>query len=240
MVVVGFWLTNSTSNPITTTADEDVVAIEDHPSDTVIDFYSLWLEAAQANDTDPYARELPTRDVLSTSLQEKILAGAEDFATGTHDPVLCTTVLPDNLRTTVISQQPIAAQVLIISREETPRSLAVVNLVGVDGHWQIDDISCDASESGPEIGEFSFDRSGFLLKHSVQPPLDPTKWYVIYEDDGVLGYSAVLNFNEESTCTDSDTTTLSCDDNGLAEAMQVHVQGNMSEAGVEVVRLQVQ
>ena len=218
-------------------SETEVEAIEASPVDAVMDLYRPWLNAIQDPETDPYTKELNTKEFLSKELSEKINATKEDFMIGISDPVLCTTVLPDGLRTKTILHQADKAQVLVMSREEIPRALAVVKLSGVNGSWQIDDISCDAGEEGPELGEFTFDKEGFLLKESVQPPLDPNKWYVVYEREGVLGYTAVLNTNESSECVDLDGNSITCGDGGFAEAMRVHVQGDMQEAGVDVIRV---
>lgn len=234
-----YWVRNKDNVSSNQNDDAPVVAVEANPVDTVMDFFRPWLNAITDPETDPYTKELPARDVLTTELRDKILAAQTDFESGDIDPVLCTTVLPDGLKTKTILRQADSAQILVLSRDEVPRALAVAKLTGVDGQWKIADIDCNAGEQGPELGEFTFDKEGFLLKESVQPPLDPTKWYVVYERDGVLGYTAVLNLNENSTCADSDGSSMTCGDGGFAEAMQVSVKGDMQEAGVDVVSVTV-
>lgn len=217
----------------------DVVPVEADPVDTVMDFYSLWLGAIKDKDANPYTNGLLEKPILSEALRDKLIAAQSDFEGALHDPILCTTVTPEKLRTKIISHEPVAAQILMLEGGDNARALAVVKLTGVDGEWQMSDVDCNAGEVPPEQGEYTFEQTGFLLGPSVKPPLDSNEWYVVYEKDGLKGFTAVLNFNENSSCTDEGGGAIACGDEQLRETMEVSVQGDMQETGVDVVNLKI-
>ena len=113
-----------------------------------------------------------------------------------------------------------------------------MNLISRDGLWEIADINCTSGEEAPDQGEFTFDREGFLLKQSVPPPLDPQFWYLVFEQEGTPGHTAPLLLGDESTCVNDDREG-SCSDDMLGEALRAHVQGNLTEAGVDVARIEI-
>ncbi len=242
IVLVGAFLVfRNTTDQTNDSSNEtgDIQAVEADPIDTVMDFYSTWLNAVKATDADPYTRGLLEEEILSQPMRERIQSAQADFEKDQADPVLCTTVTPEGFRTKVISREPADAQILMLERGDNIRALAVVTLTGVNGAWQIVDINCDAGEEAPPQGEFSFEKTGFLLGPSVQPPLDATKWYIVYAKDGLQGFTAVLNFIETSTCTDESGSTFTCGNEQLRETMEITVQGDMQETGVDVVNLTI-
>lgn len=216
-------------------ADSDQPRVDTEPVDAVMDFFQPWL-GLRASNTNPYDSDLLTSAPLSERFRTYVHEAEADFVAGISDPVLCAYTLPEKLRTKTILHQDTTAQVLLFGKEEQTLPRAVIYLVGNDGEWNIDRVDCNAGEVGPELGAFSFERSGYLLKDSVQPPLDPNTWYLVYEEDGLLGFTAALIFTENSSCTALDGSSLNCPD-ALFETMHVAIKGNISEAGVAVVEL---
>jgi hypothetical protein len=144
--------------------------------------------------------------------------------------------VPSKLRAKTVYENESAAQMLIMPKEKEGGIQSVVTLRAANDLWVITDISCSAGEQAPDQGEFSFDQTGFLLKQSVQPPLNSEYWHLVFEQNGVMGFTAPLFMGEEAKCNLSGTEE-SCSAANLAEVMQVRVRGQMTEAGVEVAHL---
>src|SRR5690606_13259273 len=123
---------------------------------------------------------------IGSALRDRLAGFEGQLAVGQEDPVLCMTELPEGLRTTRVYEQGEAAQFMITSTTKGQLGQAIVSMVAKNGLWQITDISCGNGETGPQ-GEFSFDRSGFLLKQ-VPAPLNSENWHLVYEEEGVLGH----------------------------------------------------
>lgn len=236
IVVCAIVLLQKNETNITKT-DEPNIPVEADPVDTVMDFYNQWVDARTATDTDPYAAGLNQNEDLTDLLKAELTAAQESFTTENTDPILCISTVPEGLKTRTVSRTDTTALVLLTERGGAGLPIALVRLVGVNGQWKLDNIDCNAGETGPTLGDYTFDRTGFLLKDSVQPPLDPNNWYLVYESDGINGYTAVLNFTDASNCTSQTGESATCP-NSLYEAEYVHVQGNMTEAGVEVVQIE--
>jgi hypothetical protein len=66
--------------------------------------------------------------------------------------------------------------------------------------------------------------------------LNSEYWHLVFEQNGVMGFTAPLFMGEEAKCNLSGTEE-SCSAANLAEVMQVRVRGQMTEAGVEVAHL---
>ena len=81
--------------------------------------------------------------------------------------------------------------------------------------------------------EFSFERTGNLLKSDVAP-LDPDLWYIVFEENGEKGHVAPLYFDDTSMCKAADGSEVVCNPDQFTNAADAVVKGEMSEAGVQV------
>lgn len=216
---------------------DDTTAIPtSDPLDDITGFYNEWLDALQAEDSDPVSAGLLDSSVLTPKMKEALTAAVA--AGGEVDPVLCQTSVPKKIGAKLIAQKDATAKVMVIARGEKMPGQSLASLVPQDGIWAIDKIECAYGETPPEQGEFSFEREGQLL-NSVPAPLDPEFWYLVYESDGVMGYTAKLIFDSESKCTDLDGVTGACDPNTFEETAPAFVQGEMSEAGLMVKHVEL-
>ena len=212
---------------------EPFTGVEGNPTDITVDFYKDWTRATNATDTDPVAAGLTAGDLIAPTLRTRLETALNDGA----DPVICQPVVPESVRTRTIYETEAEVQLMVLARDREIPGQTIITLEGQDERWRISDIYCGQGESAPQQGEFSFEQPGYLLKDSVEPPLDPSKWYLVYESGGIMGYTAVLNFNSDSTCVEADGTEVSCDAGFLTEAKHVLVAANMTESGAEVVRV---
>jgi hypothetical protein len=119
-----------------------------------------------------------------------------------------------------------------MARPSGPPEQAIVTVTAQDGGWYISGIRCTPGEVPPER-EFSFDNTGFLMKN-VPPPLDATRWYLIFSENGEDGHFAPLDFGPESMCGDA-----VCDPSTFREQAEAHVQGEMTETGVVVKKVEI-
>ena len=232
LVIAAAWLYQSRGYLFT--PPEQEVAMGE-PVDIVLDFYTPWLAAVQATTTDPYKEGLAKSPILSLELRKKIRDG-KDHGPAEADPVLCQVNTPTQITARPVFQHEDSAQVLVMSRDkEFPRQ-AIVSLLKYKDGWFINDIQCSLGEFAPER-EFSFDTEGFLLK-SVAPPLKAGTWHLVFEQNGQPGHVVPLFFNAESSCQEIDGTAGACDTSTFIEPSKARVQGEMSETGVTVKRLQ--
>jgi hypothetical protein len=207
------------------------------PFDIVLDFYESWLSARKSTSTDPYQLELPKNPLLSAELSAKLVDTQSDD-TLEIDPVLCLATLPEKIKVKSVFELEDQVQFVVsAARDKTLTGQSVVTLNRINEGWYIDEISCSNGESAP-VREFTFENEGFLLK-SVLPPLDPQYWHLVYAKDGLNGYAAPLFFDAESVCIDADGNESVCDVNQFTEASGAYVQGEMTEAGMNVRRLQL-
>lgn len=221
----------------TSTPAEDSAVPEGDPIDVALGFYNDWLDAVQSTTTDPYAAGLATDQRLSEVAQAYIAVTDKD---ADIDPVICQMETPERVGAKVSYVLEREAQYMMLARglaEKSSRQ-AVVDLVAQDGQWVINEISCVEGESMPDR-EFTFEREGFLLK-SVPPPLDPEYWHLVFEERGVQGHTAPLFFSEDSMCIDAAGVETVCNPDTLPEAGAALVKGQMTEAGVEVSRIELQ
>ncbi len=210
---------------------------DDDPRSLVVDFYEYWLQAAASTSTNPYDAGLTEVSILTPALKER-LAAAEGSAV---DPVLCQETIPEGIRTRVVYELDDSAQILVTYREATttPEVQALQTIITFERSemgWLMNDITCSSGES-EEVGEFSFEREGNLLK-SVPAPLNSDYWHLVYEENGQTGNAAPLFFDESSVCIAVDGTESTCDTNTFVEAQKVFLQAQMTEAGPKVKRLQ--
>jgi len=206
------------------------------PLDVATRLYSPWLSALQATSTEPdfglLLTTAPVTPELRSRLQQQI-----DQPTSDVDPVICQPMVPERLGAKVVYITDDKAELMVVTRGTKVPEQALYTLDWQDSDWIISDITCSRGELGPEQ-EYSFEREGNLLKDSLQPPLDSSKWHLIYTRDDVAGYAIPLEFNESSICV-SDVETV-CDPSILSEAAAAKIQGAMQESGVLVERLELQ
>lgn len=202
------------------------------PTDVVRDFYKPWLDALLSTTTDPYREGLADAPILSKELRAHIKK--EGRAKDALDPVFCQPVIPPDFSTRTVFETPEKAELLVMSRPSGPPEQAIVSLTALNGGWYIENIRCSPGEFAPER-EFSFDNEGFLMKN-VPAPLNPELWHLIFTESEELGHYAPLIFTPESMCTLDGKATV-CDPSTFRELQEVHVQGEMTELGVEVKKV---
>lgn len=218
----------------------DTIVIDEDPLDVTHDFYTAWLDAALSTTSDPFTEGVIDSETLSSDVREHIRT-ASGNPDEMLDPVLCyEEIVPTTFRTKTIFVLDGEAQVLMLLRDgdPTPRQ-ALVTLAVADAAWRITDITCKEGESGPER-EFSFEKEGHLLKDAVPAPFNPEYWHIVFEENDLEGHVAPLFFDSASICVVGDGSESTCDPNMLTQAAAVRVQGEMSETGVTVKRLEVQ
>lgn len=231
IIITWVFLKTSQTGPQTSDGSNTQEVSTDDPIDIVLDFYDLWLEAVQSTSTNPFQLELATRPILSKSLSDKL----KENQTGL-DPVLCQSVIPQQITARSIFKQQDKTQVLVMAKDKTVTEQAIVTLKQQNGGWYIDDIMCSPGEFAP-TREFSFEKEGSLLK-SVPLPLDPQYWHIVFEENGELGHAVPLFFDEESRCLSIELVEATCIPDQFTETKKVYVYGQMTELGVEVKRLE--
>ena len=207
----------------------------DDPVNIVLDFYEPWLAAVQSTSTNPYQLRLGDNPLLSESLRERLLS-MEETPQDEVDPVLCQTTVPTGISARPIDERADTTQVLVMSRDEGALEQAVITLTKHNDGWYMEDILCSPGEFAPDR-EFSFEMEGFLLK-SVEPPLDPTYWHLVFEMDGVQGHVVPLYFSTESMCTNLDGEESVCFPDEFTEPSKVFVSGQMAERGLQVNKVE--
>lgn len=215
---------------------EQVVSTEE-PVDVAVDFYKQWSEELVATTTNPYESGLSESPILSKELRNK-LKDAKGQSADIPDPVLCQTIFDSKFSTRKVFEGENEVQILITSKDKTQTGQAVYTVLKYKEGWFINDIKCSPGEFGEER-EFTFDREGYLLKGSILESLEKEEWYLVFEEDGQPGHSAKLMFNGDSVCLNKgkDEATCSLDKFPAQDATKVSVKGQMSEAGVEVKKL---
>lgn len=207
----------------------------DEPVDIVNAFYDEWLAAAHSTTTNPYQEGLAKNPLLSKELRKELkkTSKIEDAV----DPVLCQRPLPEAVSLRSVYAIDGKAEVLVTARRSTSTEQSIVTLLSKNDGWYIDNIRCSLGEFAPER-EFSFDREGFLLK-SVPEPLNSNYWHLIFTENDIPGHYAPLFFSEASVCQDQKGAEVNCDPDGFMETAKAHVQGEMTELGVQVKRLKM-
>jgi hypothetical protein len=222
-----------------TAGPEEIRGVPGDPTDITMDFFSAWYGARNSSTSDPYTEGLATSTVLSLELSNRLLAAETDFKENGIDPVLCQSTIPGKLRSKSVFETEDKAQIMILPKDNQSTKFPVVTLLAKDGLWQITDILCSDGEQDPNQGEFSFDKEGQLLKDSLKPPLDNQYWHLVFEESGTFGYTAPLFLSENSVCKLSDGSEETCRGDMFSETQKVYVQGDMTEAGVDVKRIEI-
>ena len=206
----------------------------DEPVDIVLDFYRPWFEALQSPDTDPYEAGLASAALLGSELRERL---KDAKGQSEVDPVLCQSSVPSKILTRVVYENENGAQILVTAPQKESTEQALVTLTRLNDGWYISDISCSPGEFAPDR-EFSFEREGHLLK-SVPEPLNSDYWHLVYEENGQPGHVAPLFFDSQSMCTTPDGNTSVCNPDNFIEPSKAFVQGQLTETGVEVSRVEL-
>lgn len=202
--------------------------------DTVTNFYEDWLEALKQPATaDPGLAALVSSPILSQTLSARLVNTPSSSTT--TDPVLCQTVVPENISTRKVYENADKAEILVMSRDKKVTGQAIVTLAKTSDGWHINEIECSLGEIAP-VREFSFEKEGFLLKGSVPKPYNSKNWHLVFEENGKPGNVVPLFFDSTSECTSLDGSKSPCKPDQFKEATKVFVRGQMSERGVSVKR----
>ncbi|MFZ2049050.1 MAG: hypothetical protein WAV25_02020 [Minisyncoccia bacterium] len=205
--------------------------------DTVGNFYNDWLKALKDPTTVPNLVTLSKTSYLSKPLRTRITDAQKDQTPNHLDPVLCQTVIPQSISIRRVFETADKAEVLVMSRDNTVTSQAIIELNKLKGGWYINEIKCSLGEFAPEK-EFSFEQKGFLLKASVPIPYNSKNWHLVYEENGQKGNVIPLFFDSTSKCINIDKSESICKPDQLTEATEVFVQGQMTESGISIKRLE--
>lgn len=221
----------------------DVVPTTERESalDVSLDFYNSWLHALQSTTTDPYQAGLLDAPILSPEVRAEIERKHNEYKDGDFEPVLCQMETPKRVGGKEIYVTDTKSQIMMLARgmETKSQYQAIVTLEVVDNAWQIKKIECSQGDVAPE-SEFDFDQTGNLLKQSVQPPLDPSKWHLVFEENGEAGHVAPLTFDAMTLCVDVDGAEKACNLEQLSEGLKVRIQADMTEEGAVVKKLYFQ
>ncbi len=201
--------------------------------DIVYDFYGKWLKAAQSTTTDPYQLGLNKWPYLGKELRKRLEVKPEGI-----DPVLCQTVIPQKIATRNVFEVADKAQVLVNARKpSTSTEQAIVTLLKHNGGWYMSDIVCSPGEFAPKV-EFTFDQTGELTK-SKDHTINPQEWQLVFMQSALpeKSYTSLL-FGPQSMCQSLDGSTAVCKPASFTEGAKAHVQGQMTESGAEVSRVE--
>ena len=215
----------------------EVNKIVNDPIDVTMALYSPWLAGLVSTSTEINQVEIINQATLTEGLRADLLNKLNE-STSDLDPILCQIDLPEKIGAKIVYTTETESQVIVVPRGKKVPEQALVTLTLSDSGWVIAKIDCSRGELAPER-EFSFDNEGYLLRESLQPPLDATKWHLVYESNGVAGYAILLIFDELSVCIGSDGAERDCATEELSEATAVVLKGAMQENGVIVRRLEV-
>lgn len=209
--------------------------------DVSLDFYNSWLHALQSTTTDPYQAGLLDNPILSPEVRAEIERKRSERKDGDLEPVLCQPETPKRVGGKEIYVTDTKSQIMMLARgmEVKSTNQAIVTLEVVDNAWQIKKIECSQGETAPG-GEFDFDHIGNLLKQSVQPPLDSSKWHLVFEENGEAGHVTPLTFDASTLCVDVDGVAKACNMEQLNEGLSVRIQADMTEEGAIVKKLYFQ
>ncbi len=208
------------------------------PKLVTLDFYNQWLDDLKSTTTTPYDSGLINSQVLSKEVRAQIERARTNKEKDDVDPVLCLPRIPNKIISKEISTKENKAVVLITPRDRriTTDHQAIVSLTKVNDAWLITKIDCTIGEMAIEK-EFDFEKSGSLVKQSIEAPYSKENWHLVYEQETQPGYVMPLTFTAESVCINTDKTEGACDLSKLTEATVVFVQATMTETGAVVKRM---
>jgi hypothetical protein len=211
---------------------------QETPRIVALDFYNGWLADLKSASTTPYNSGILNSEALSAEVRAQIERAHENSYKDAVDPVLCLPRIPNRIVAKDIHSTDSKAIIVISPRDkriETEHQ-AIVGLAIVDGKWLITKIDCAIGEMVlPK--EFDFEKSGLLLKQSIQPPYNNQNWHLVYEQETEAGFVIPLTFTADSVCVHTDKSEHSCDTNSLTETTKVFIQADMTETGAIVKKL---
>jgi len=219
---------------------ESPAALED-PLDLTLDFYNQWLADTKSTTTNPFQSGLINSQLLSSEVRSQIEKANTNRKDGDVDPVLCLPTAPKRVGGKVLQSQDGKAVILILPRGQEVKTnhQAVVSLTVLDSKWQITKLDCLEGESAAEK-EFAFEKIGFLVKESIEPPYSKDSWHLVHEQEGQPGYVVPLAFTADSVCIGTDGSESACEPAKLKEVTKVLIQADMTETGAIVKRLTFQ
>ncbi|MEK7462076.1 MAG: hypothetical protein AAB618_00675 [Patescibacteria group bacterium] len=208
------------------------------PRTVTMKFFNQWLEERKSTTTTPYESGLLQSTVLTDEVRLQIERAHANRVRGDVDPVLCLPKIPNRIDGEDISISDNKAVVLVKPRDKsiTTEHQAVVSLTLVGDQWLITKLDCMVGEMMAEK-EFDFEKSGVLLKNSIEAPYSKENWHLVYEQETEAGYVVPLTFNTESICVSTDSKESVCDTNTLTETTKVFIQAGMTETGAVVKRM---
>jgi hypothetical protein len=221
--------------------DNDDIAqsgLSGEPIDLVLDFYSDWIERKKVENVDATTPNPVESELLSIEVYEQLKDFDFSTANTELDPVLCRTTLPNGLRSKVVFTTETKQQIMIVAADKQSSEQSTITLEKNNDLWQIVRITCGSGEEGPVIGEFSFDNEGSLLKDGLPDGFNTDYWHLVFNQDDMEGFTAALLIDEVSICVDKEGNENVCDPSTFFQTMRVHVQGQLSEAGVIVKRIE--
>jgi hypothetical protein len=210
---------------------------QDDAFDVTTEFYNQWLDETLSTTTDPYQSGLINSTRLSNDVRTMIQDKQTNKIEGEVDAVFCQLVVPERVAGKEVFKNDTSAQIIMFARGFEIKSpyQSVVTLDAIDGNWQITKIECVQGEVAPER-EYDFERTGYLLK-SVQPPLNPEYWHLVYEENGKPGHALPLFFDAESICVAVGGADAVCDTSKFVEPAKVLLQADMLDNGADVRRV---
>jgi hypothetical protein len=222
------------------TTEDNTKALED-PLDVTLDFYNQWLAESKSTTTNPFQSGLLNSPLLSAEVRTQIENSNAKKKEGDIDPVLCIPNPPKRVGGKILQSQDGRAVILMLPRSQLTKTnhQAIVSLTVVDGKWQITKLDCLEGESAPEK-EFTFEKTGFLVKESIEPPYSKDSWHLVYEQETQPGYVVPLTFTAESVCIGTDGSESVCNPSELKEVTKVLIQADMTETGAIVKRMTFQ
>jgi hypothetical protein len=210
------------------------------PMRVTMEFYNQWLEERKSTSTTPYDSGLLQSTVLTDEVRSQIERAHANRIRGDVDPVLCLTKIPNRIDGEEISSTDNKAIVVVKPRDKsiTTEHQAVVSLTLVGDQWLITKLDCMVGEMMAEK-KFDFEKTGQLLKESIEAPYNNQQWHLVYEQETVPGFVVPLTFDAESICVGTDKSANVCDPTTFTEASTVFIQAGMTENGAVVKQMTI-
>lgn len=214
------------------------VTKKETPNSVTINFYNKWLEEVKSTTTSPFTSGLINNEVLSGEVRAQIERANKNKVRGDVDPVLCQLKFPNKIDVDTISTTDNKAVVVVKPRDKRIKTehQAIVGLTLVEDKWLITKIDCMVGEMMVPK-EFDFEKSGVLLKDSIEAPYNKDTWHLVYEQETQPGFVVPLTFDAGSVCIGTDKKESVCDPTKLTETAKVFVQAGMTETGAVVKRM---
>lgn len=214
---------------------------QETPRAVTMEFFNQWLEERKSTSTTPYESGLLESTVLSDEVRSQIERAHARKEKGDVDPVLCLPKIPNKLDGEDIFSSDDKAIVVVKPRDRDIKTehQAVVSLTLVGDQWLITKLDCMVGEMMTEK-KFDFEKTGQLLKESIEAPYNNQQWHLVYEQETVPGFVVPLTFDSESVCVGSDKSAKVCDQATFSEATTVFIQAGMTENGAVVKQMTFQ